>query len=200
MQFDVQSVIRRIEIRLAEIGMTKQEFYEKSGISSGSFSQWNTGKHAPSIKKVQRAASVIGVTTEYLLYGVDPMPDFAVKSPIVARINSLLAAKGIPKQQFYKDCSITSASYSLWNTGKTNPSMKNLKIIAEYLAVSVADLLPDEELVPQEGIKKDPIPKDEAEDSETAELREIWSSADENERRDLLEMARMLKSRRKQNG
>lgn len=198
MQFDVQSVIRRIEIRLAEIGMTKQEFYEKSGISSGSFSQWNTGKHAPSIKKVQRAASVIGVTTEYLLYGVDPMPDFAVKSPIVARINALLAAKGIPKQQFYKDCSITSASYSLWNTGKTNPSMKNLKIIAEYLGVSVADLLPDKE--PSAGIKKDPIPKDEAEDSETAELRDIWSSADENERRDLLKMARMLKSRRKQNG
>lgn len=198
MQFDVQSVIRRIEIRLAEIGMTKQEFYEKSGISSGSFSQWNTGKHAPSIKKVQRAASVIGVTTEYLLYGVDPMPDFAVKSPIVARINALLAAKGIPKQQFYKDCSITSASYSLWNTGKTNPSMKNLKIIAEYLGVSVADLLPDKD--PSAGIKKDPIPKDEAEDSETAELRDIWSSADENERRDLLKMARMLKSRRKQNG
>ena len=200
MQFDVQSVIRRIEIRLAEIGMTKQEFYEKSGISSGSFSQWNTGKHAPSIKKVQRASSAIGVTTEYLLYGVDPMPDFAVKSPIVARINALLAAKGIPKQQFYKDCGITSASYSLWNTGKTNPSMKNLKIIAEYLGVSVADLLPDEDLVPQEGIKKDPIPKDEVEDSETAELREIWSSADKSERRDLLEMARMLKNRRKQNG
>lgn len=75
MQFDVQSVIRRIEIRLAEIGMTKQEFYEKSGISSGSFSQWNTGKHAPSIKKIQRAASVIGLTTEYLLYGVDLLPD-----------------------------------------------------------------------------------------------------------------------------
>lgn len=170
MQFDVQSVIRRIEIRLAEIGMTKQEFYEKSGISSGSFSQWNTGKHAPSIKKVQRAASVIGVTTEYLLYGVDPMPDFAVKSPIVARINALLAAKGIPKQQFYKDCSITSASYSLWNTGKTNPSMKNLKIIAEYLGVSVADLLPDEELVPQEGIKKGPIQKDGAEGSAKQKL------------------------------
>lgn len=121
-----------------------------------------------------------------------------VKSPIVARINALLAAKGIPKQQFYKDCSITSASYSLWNTGKTNPSMKNLKIIAEYLGVSVADLLPDKD--PSAGIKKDPIPKDGAEDSETAELREIWSSADENERRDLLEMARMLKNRRKQNG
>lgn len=194
MQFDVQSVIRRIEIRLAEIGMTKQEFYEKSGISSGSFSQWNTGKHAPSIKKVQRAASVIGVTTEYLLYGVDPMPDFAVKSPIVARINSLLAAKGIPKQQFYKDCSITSASYSLWNTGKTNPSMKNLKIIAEYLGVSVADLLPDEEL--SAGIKKDPIPEDGAADPVTQELLDFLDSASAEELADTIKYIRYLKSQR----
>lgn len=95
---------------------------------------------------------------------------------------------------------VSSGVYSQWNTRRTKPRKSKLPAIAEYLGVSVADLLPDEELVPQEGIKKDPIPKDEAEDSETAELREIWSSADENERRDLLEMARMLKSRRKQNG
>ena len=86
----------------------------------------------------------------------------------------------------------SSGVYSQWNTRRTNPA------IAEFLGVSVADLLPDKD--PSAGIKKDPIPKDGAEDSETAELREIWSSADENERRDLLEMARMLKNRRKQNG
>lgn len=194
MQFDVQSVIRRIEIRLAEIGMTKQEFYEKSGISSGSFSQWNTGKHAPSIKKVQRAAGVIGVTTEYLLYGVDPMPDFVVKSPIVARINALLAAKGIPKQQFYKDCGITSASYSLWNTGKTNPSMKNLKIIAEYLGVSVSDLLPGEEL--SAGIKKAPIPKDGAVSPAAQEILDFLDSASGEELADVIKYIRYLKSQR----
>ena len=94
-----------------------------------------------------------------------------VKSPIVARINALLAAKGIPKQQFYKDCGITSASYSLWNTGKTNPSMKNLKIIAEYLGVSVADLLPGEES--SAGIKKDPIPKDGAVSQEKQQLLDM---------------------------
>lgn len=95
---------------------------------------------------------------------------------------------------------VSSGVYSQWNTRRTKPRKSKLPSIAEYLGVSVADLLPDGELVPQEGIKKDPIPKDEAEDSETAELRDIWSSADENERRDLLKMARMLKSRRKQNG
>lgn len=95
---------------------------------------------------------------------------------------------------------VSSGVYSQWNTRRTKPRKSKLPAIAEYLGVSVADLLPDGDLVPQEGIKKDPIPKDEAEDSETAELRDIWSSADENERRDLLKMARMLKSRRKQNG
>lgn len=93
---------------------------------------------------------------------------------------------------------VSSGVYSQWNTRRTKPRKSKLPAIAEYLGVSVADLLPDED--PSTGIKKDPIPKDEAEDSETAELRDIWSSADENERRDLLEMARMLKSRRKQNG
>ena len=63
------------------------------------------------------------------------------KSPIVNRINSLLAERGIDKKKFYEDCGITSASYSLWNTGKTKPRMKNLEIIADYLRVPVSYLL-----------------------------------------------------------
>lgn len=119
-----------------------------------------------------------------------------VKSPIVARINALLAAKGIPKQQFYKDCSITSASYSLWNTGKTNPSMKNLKIIAEYLGVSVADLLPDKD--PSAGIKKDPIPKDEAVSPAAQEILDFLDSASGEELADVIKYIRYLKSQRGQ--
>lgn len=62
-------------------------------------------------------------------------------SPIVARINSLLAEKGISKQVFYRDCNITSASYSLWNTGKTMPRMKNIEAIAAYLHTTTDYLL-----------------------------------------------------------
>ena len=72
MQIDTSSVLRRIEIRLAEIEMPKQVFYEKSGISSGSYSQWNTGMHSPSLKKLQKAALVLGVPVEFLLYGDAP--------------------------------------------------------------------------------------------------------------------------------
>ena len=59
-------------------------------------------------------------------------------SPIVSRINGLLAEKGISKRDFYRDCGITSASYSLWNTGKTTPRMKN---IANYLETTTDYLL-----------------------------------------------------------
>lgn len=66
-------------------------------------------------------------------------------SPIVNRINSLLAERGIDKKTFYDDCGITSASYSLWNTGKTKPRIKNLEIIADYLHVPVPYLLEGKE-------------------------------------------------------
>jgi len=69
MQIDTKGVLRRIELRLTEIDMEKGEFYNKSGISSGSYSQWNTGAHQPSLKKLRAAASVLGVSLEYLLYG-----------------------------------------------------------------------------------------------------------------------------------
>lgn len=62
-------------------------------------------------------------------------------SPIVNRINALLAEKGIQKRDFYRDCGITSASYSLWNTGKTTPRKKNLDAIAAYLGTSTDYLL-----------------------------------------------------------
>ena len=50
---------------------------------------------------------------------------------------------------------VSSGVYSQWNTRRTKPRKSKLPSIAEYLGVSVADLLPDKELVPQEGIKKE---------------------------------------------
>lgn len=87
---------------------------------------------------------------------------------------------------------LSKPSVNRWKHGGGITDATALKV-ANYFGVTVEELMGD-------GIKKDPILEDGAEDSETAELREIWSSADEDERRDLLEMARMLKNRRKQNG
>ena len=79
MQIDVKEVIKRVEVRLTEIGMSKAEFYRKSGISSASFSQWNTGVNSPSMKKLKNASDCLGVSLDYLLTGEQkekPAPDW----------------------------------------------------------------------------------------------------------------------------
>lgn len=95
-----------------------------------------------------------------------------------------------------RELGIDKSTISCWKARKTKPSDVNAQKIADYFGVTVEELM-------GKGIKKE-RPADggtlSGEDKEAAELREIWNSADENERRDLLEMARMLKNRRKQNG
>lgn len=66
---EIQNCIKRMEIRIAELGWSKEEFYEKSGVSSASYSQWNTGVHKPTKKKLAKAAAVLGISLEYLLTG-----------------------------------------------------------------------------------------------------------------------------------
>lgn len=62
------------------------------------------------------------------------------KKPFIAKIDSLLAERGIAKKDFYKDCEITSATYSQWNTGKTKPRIYSLQKIADYLGVPFAEI------------------------------------------------------------
>lgn len=116
-------------------------------------------------------------------------------------LNYCMQQKGYSAYRLAKIIGASNQGVLLWQAGKNIPHPKTRQKIADHFGITLAELDGDElPVLPQEGIKKDPIPKDEVEDSETAELREIWSSADKSERRDLLEVARMLKSRRKQNG
>ena len=116
-------------------------------------------------------------------------------------LNYCMQQRGYSAYRLAKKLGVNNQSTVNWQRGGILPHPKTRQKIADHFGITLAELDGDElPVLPNEGIKKDPVPKDEVEDSETTELREIWSSADENERRDLLEMARMLKSRRKQNG
>ena len=84
---DTLAIIKRIELRLAELGMSKAEFYAKSGISSASFSQWRTGVYNPSAKKLARAAKVLGISEDYLLFGT-------YKKSVTAYSNGIYAYTG----------------------------------------------------------------------------------------------------------
>lgn len=64
---DNLTIVDRIEARIVEVGMSKEEFYKQSGISSASLSQWRKRVYSPSIKKIKKAADILKVSEKWLL-------------------------------------------------------------------------------------------------------------------------------------
>ena len=114
------------------------------------------------------------------------------RSPIVTRINALLAKKNISKAEFYEKCNLTSASYSNWNTGKTRPKVKNIERIARFLGVT------SEYLLYGDGAEKEsaPDPKTEGVSPTVQELFDFIDTATDAELNELLRYAQFLMSKR----
>ena len=81
-----------------------------------------------------------------------------VKMSTIDKINYYLSKCGKNGAGLCEYLGVSSGVYSQWNTGRTSPRKSKLPMIAEYLGVSVSDLLPDtsEQGQEQQGIKKDP--------------------------------------------
>lgn len=101
------------------------------------------------------------------------------------RIKELREKQKIKQKELAAAIGIAPNTLSQYENGKREPDIETVKGIAAALNVSVDCLL---------GQKEKPAPSGDGLDRE---LIEIWSTADEAERADLLNMARMLKSRRK---
>ena len=68
-QEQIKAILDRVELRLSLMRKKKYEFYDESGISSASFSQWKTGKHPPSQAALRKMADYLGVSLEWLIDG-----------------------------------------------------------------------------------------------------------------------------------
>ena len=63
----------------------------------------------------------------------------------IEKINALLLQHGKTGAEMSRDLGLSNSAYSLWNTGSTNPSVKNLKRIADYFGVNVSEIADDTE-------------------------------------------------------
>ena len=99
----------------------------------------------------------------------------------------LCTEKGISPSAAAIEIGIRKSNVTYWKSNRNNPSDATLQKIADYFGVTV-------EYLKGEETKKDPGQKTEAEID--GELLEIWNTGDEDEHRALLEMARLIKSRR----
>ena len=80
----------------------------------------------------------------------------------IDKINYYLVKQGKTGADLSRALGLSNSIYSQWNKKKTNPKRSKLSVIAEYLGVSVEDILPDdEEVLPKAKKEKAPDPKTE---------------------------------------
>lgn len=79
----------------------------------------------------------------------------------IDKINFYLSKNGKSGADLSRALGLSNSIYSQWNTRKTKPSNVRLFAIAEYLGVSVEDIMPDDVAAPvaSQGAKKAPDPK-----------------------------------------
>lgn len=111
----------------------------------------------------------------------------------IERTTELRKEKNLTEKQVLLDCGLNKNSFGLWKQGSL-PVSATRKILAEYFGVSVEYLMGETDDRTQ---KNSPGQVTEAEVD--AELVKIWEDANEEDRKLLLDMARMVRDRRNGN-
>ena len=106
----------------------------------------------------------------------------------VDNIRAICAQKGTSLKQIEKELGIGNGVIARWETKKGSPPYDRIIARAEHLNVPVSELTGEFEEKEKLTISED--------DELDIELKEIWATADQEEREALLAMAKMLKARR----
>lgn len=115
----------------------------------------------------------------------------------IDKINYYLVKQGKTGADLSRALGLSNSIYSQWNKKKTKPKRSKLSVIAEYLGVSVEDILPDdEEVLPKAKKESAPDPKTEGASPTVQELFDFIDTATDAELNELLRYAQFLMSKR----
>lgn len=114
----------------------------------------------------------------------------------IDKINYYLVKQGKTGADLSRELGLSNSIYSQWNKKKTKPKRSKLSVIAEYLGVSVEDILPDGEVLPKAKKESAPDPKTEGASPTVQELFDFIDTATDAELNELLRYAQFLMSKR----
>lgn len=112
-------------------------------------------------------------------------------------LNYCMQKKGYSAYRLAKIIGASNQGVLLWQAGKNIPHPKTRQKIADHFGITLAELDGDElPVLPNDGIKKDPIPKDGAVSPAAQEIFDFIDSASGEELVDVIKYIRYLKSQR----
>lgn len=116
---------------------------------------------------------------------------------IVSRIDSLAKSKGTSISEIERSVGFGNGKIGKWKKAPKSPPFESLLVVANHLETTIAYLTGETD-DPSAGIKKDPIPKDEAVSLAAQEILDFLDSASGEELADVIKYIRYLKSQRGQ--
>lgn len=60
-------------------------------------------------------------------------------SEFVRIIERELASQGISKTDFYKNCNLSSATFSNWRNNVNQPTLRNIQLVSDYLGINIGE-------------------------------------------------------------
>lgn len=81
------SIAHRIRIARERIGLSQGLLADKANVTNASISRWELGKRIPNSEDIGTLSDVLGVSTDYLIKGVEPVGDISNVGGVVVAQN-----------------------------------------------------------------------------------------------------------------
>ncbi len=147
---------QRLQQLRKEKGLSQEELAERLGVSRQAVSKWESGQSVPDVEKIVAVSELFGVTTDWLLKGVEPAPEkkpegrrlagrilFAA-SPALMAAGLLLVVAGDWEGSSFVSCAgliVQVAGAALYFIGRTLTGEKG-PFWAAWLDVACVTFLP----------------------------------------------------------
>jgi len=151
-------VRERIFTLLKSKGISQREFAEAIGVHAVTITDWKNGKNFSFVKRIPDIAQALDTTEVWLLTGNLPdLPAPAQRAGItmnreifVQNIKNLCMKKGIKPTNACIESGVSRSFISDINRGQT-PSVEKVQMLAQYLGVTVSELLGEGKPTPGDG-------------------------------------------------
>lgn len=135
--------MKRLKELVSIKGKGKKELAQNLNISIALVYKWLNDETKPSLKNLIEIADYYNVTIDYLIGRTDEDTIVHTKStvPFDTNIKNILNNKHITKYRLFKDCGFSDGHEYSWFNLKNAPRYDNLLKMADYLNISMDELI-----------------------------------------------------------
>lgn len=136
------TVGERIQVARKNAGIKQSELAEKLGVAVITIGQYERGKRQPRLEQLQRIATALGVSVDYLLgqyhlKGIIDYKSLAIRERIFERIKQ----QGMSYEEFCKKLGLPFDEWFHWKEESSESYLDHLPQIAELLNIPESELV-----------------------------------------------------------